>query len=926
MDAQEFLPSPLPLVREAGRPTPPFPASSRRCPVCGARLMPAGESLDEDPALECLSCLLLAGVADGSKGAGRRHIGERFGNYEVLEEIGRGGMGIIYRARQLTGDAPDRIVALKTLRDVYGCEGDGFERFRRETEAAIALDHPHILPIYEVNEVDGQPFFSMQFAAGGSLAAARSRFAGQPCEAVSLVLKIVRAIAYAHARGLLHRDLKPANILLDDRGEPLVADFGLAKWLDRQSDLTQSFVVFGTPGYLAPEQAAGRANRAGPAADIYSLGAILYELLCGRPPFVGVSAWEVLQQAANRPAVRLRKWNPQVPRDLEIICARCLETEPGARYPSALALAEELERWLAGRRILTRPPSVPRVALRWARRNPLLTAVGAICLLLAAIGAWKQRENTRLGTVLQEAALAQAAVAVMPMEDLDAFGQPSAPSVALTAAVRQHLAQQPAIRAVPVDPADPAIAGSLGDLLQAGRKVHAPAVLGSSVRRSATGWRVVLRLVATIDGRTVTQVVLNVPEGQTEVVAAAAAQVAAAVRTAGEPGGKVDEFSAASCSARACEYLRTGKELLLRNTPADTRRSLPMFQRAVETDPQCAAAHGYLASTYATLESIEPGQGWVLKARGEAETALRLDPWLSEGHRALGRILQQEGCAQAAAEEILTAYEFDPYQDRNARLLGWHWRILGRPVEALHWQGVAERRTHQPGRHAGHIGDLWLDLAADEMAALYYQRSIELRPGAIGGPIGLCRLLLLQGDFAAARETCRELRNQQPVEGVVLMMSALIEFFGRDFPAAEAFYRELLEKDRAGGENFAGGPGHLCVLGYLRCQAGATEVGQALLAEARLQAEAGVRKAPEDPRRLFALAAVQAAAGEVDSALDALEKAVAAGWIDFRSLALDPRFDVVAGTPRFQEITWQLAGRIAVWRRHQLAAAGSEQD
>src|SRR5213082_3791489 len=261
----------------------------------------------------------------------------RLGNYEILEEIGRGGMGVIYRARQRHSR---RIVAVKRVLSYHTDSHETLVRFRREAEAAASLDHPNILPIYEVSESeDGLPFFSMKFATGGSLHEAAPSLRNEPRKCVQLMANVARAVEYAHGRGVLHRDLKPGNILLDDRGEPLVSDFGLAKWLNANTDLTKSLTTFGTAGYIAPEQAEGAATDLTLAADIYSVGAILFELLTGRPPFLGSNALSVIRQASETPAPKLRSLARSLDRDLETICARCLERDPRARYQSAADLA-----------------------------------------------------------------------------------------------------------------------------------------------------------------------------------------------------------------------------------------------------------------------------------------------------------------------------------------------------------------------------------------------------------------------------------------------------------------------------------------------------------------------------------------------------------------------------------------------------------
>jgi eukaryotic-like serine/threonine-protein kinase len=335
----------------------------------------------------------------------------RLGNYQILDEIGRGGMGVIYRARQRHSR---RIVALKRVLSYHSESRETLQRFRREAEAAASLDHPNILPIYEVGEADDLPFFTMKFATGGSLQKLAPILRESPRECVRLVMKITRAVACAHGEGILHRDLKPGNILLDARGEPLVSDFGLAKWLDGTSDLTRTLTIFGTPGYIAPEQAHSAATDLTSAADIYSLGDILFDLLAGQPPFLGEHALAVIKRADERPAPRLRSLVPRADRDLETICARCLERDPAARYQSASDLAEDLQRWLEGRPIKARAVSPPVRLWRWSKRNPLVaTSLATIFIILLAATAISLRErqaalndNKELQRTLQSASRA----------------------------------------------------------------------------------------------------------------------------------------------------------------------------------------------------------------------------------------------------------------------------------------------------------------------------------------------------------------------------------------------------------------------------------------------------------------------------------------------------------------------------------------
>jgi TolB-like protein/tRNA A-37 threonylcarbamoyl transferase component Bud32 len=376
----------------------------------------------------CVSCLLQAGLESGdglSQAFYQSVLAEVdtpqkpwcLGNYEILEQIGCGGMGVIYRARQRHSR---RIVAIKRVLSYRADSHGALERFRREAQAVASLDHPNILPIYEVNESeDGLPFFSMKFAEKGSLRENIDSLRHEPRKCVQLMAKVADAVEYAHSRGILHRDLKPGNILLDNRGEPLVSDFGLAKLLDANSDLTRSLTTFGTAGFIAPEQAGGAAADFTAAADVYSLGAVLFNLLAGRPPFLGSNPVSVIRQASETPAPRLRSLSRDggIDRDLETICARCLERDPKARYQSAGEFAADLERWLDGRPIVARPVSAPVRMWRWSRRNPKLVAASVAGLALGAAAVWILR-----GEFVPQSQFnpPERSIAVLPLTDVSA--------------------------------------------------------------------------------------------------------------------------------------------------------------------------------------------------------------------------------------------------------------------------------------------------------------------------------------------------------------------------------------------------------------------------------------------------------------------------------------------------------------------------
>ena len=324
---------------------------------------------------------------------------QRVNDYEILGEIARGGMGIVFRVRQIS---LNREVALKmTLLNRSAEELNTLRRFRIEAEAVARLDHPNIVPIYEVGEMDGQAYFTMKLVEGGSLASrlaelrlpapgkgprlGRAVLDQKLARIVEIMVAVARAVHHAHQRGILHRDLKPANILLDSDGRPMVTDFGLAKRMDQEGHLTQSQSVVGTAAYMAPEQAQKKSEALTTSADVYSLGAVFYELLTGSPPLVGESYIDTIWRVVHDPVGPPRQRNPNVPRDLELICLKCLTKDPQARYGSPLELAEDLERWRAGEAISLRTMTTSERARRWARRNPLAAVLFlAVAILMVA--------------------------------------------------------------------------------------------------------------------------------------------------------------------------------------------------------------------------------------------------------------------------------------------------------------------------------------------------------------------------------------------------------------------------------------------------------------------------------------------------------------------------------------------------------------
>src|SRR5215813_2156132 len=401
-----------------------FPAMIRViriCRNCGAKI------LSDAPQGLCTGCVLeaaiggfpdaVAGVADpghANKQAsykttrGAELLGE-LGDYELLEEVGRGGQGVVLRARQ---KSLNRIVALKVIRLGQWASKAHLKRFRLEAEAAARLEHPGIVPIHDVGERDGSCYFSMKFVEGGQLDAVAKREPMSIRRAAELIAKVARTIHYAHEHGILHRDIKPGNILLDTKGEPHLTDFGLARLVESESSVTHTLDVLGTPSYMAPEQAVGNNAAISSVTDVYGLGAVLYQLLTGQPPFAGGTTYETIRLLCDTEPRQPRLLNPKIDQDLSTICLKSLEKDPNRRYSSALALAEDLERWLKHEPIQARRIGPFTRGKKWVRRNPSIAVMAAMLLALAAplgVIVWKTEFSRSPVTT---------GIAVLPFENL----------------------------------------------------------------------------------------------------------------------------------------------------------------------------------------------------------------------------------------------------------------------------------------------------------------------------------------------------------------------------------------------------------------------------------------------------------------------------------------------------------------------------
>jgi eukaryotic-like serine/threonine-protein kinase len=841
-----------------------------KCLVCGATVR-LGNTL-------CLSCTLREGL-DSDREASRESFDAilaedevrdtywRLGNYEILEEIGRGGMGVIYRARQRHSR---RIVAVKRIVSYHADSRETLERFRREAEAAASLDHPNVLPIYEVGQgEDGLPFFSMKYASGGSLQKAGNALRNDARECVRVMAKVARAVQYAHEHGVLHRDLKPGNILLDAHGEPFVTDFGLAKWLDAGTDLTRTLTIFGTPGYIAPEQARGPAAKLTRAADIYSLGAIAFHLFTGRPPFIGENALAVIQQASEKPAPKLRSLAPSLDRDLETICARCLEREPSARYRSAGDLAVDLERWLEGRPIIARRVSPPARLWRWAKRNPKLaiaTAVAVCSAVAAAFLFFSQNgplSQPNLRSRLPATSTQVKTIAILPFKMLNADATDEYLGLGLADTLITQIGRIPEILARPPSAVQKYAESRTQNPLAAGRELRVEAVLAGTVQREADKLHVTARLLRVADGAVIWSGKFD--QKFTEVFAiqdAISQGVAKALihNVSDEDRKLLTKRRTDNIEAYRC-YLK-GRYVWNKRTPAALQQSLEFFRQALDLDPTYSSAYAGMADAYALLvwqEQLPRGE-FIARAKAAATKALEIDRSLAEPHATLGYVKFWYDWDFAGAElEFRRAIELNP--DYGT---------------AHHWYGEA---LGMIGRFEEGIKELRLAQQVDPLSPI------------INADLGKLLFLARQPDQAI-----EQLRNTLGLDP--------------DLPLAHVFLglaynkKGLHEKAIAELERIANAPSSRAIfkatLGFVYGQSGREADAGTILGEL-----IGSRSS-EHYVSPFHIALVYVGLGEKDQAIEWLEKAKSERDPFLMYIKVDPNFDSLRDNPRFNALVQQM--------------------
>ena len=918
------------------------------CPQCGAITR-----LDHGT---CINCLLSEGLE--AKGEESRETFEsilteadvtdkmwRLGHYEILEEIGRGGMGVIYRARQ---QHSRRIVAVKRILAHEVNSHETLVRFRREAEAVASLDNPNILPIYEVSESEeGLPFFSMKYAEGGSLRSAAPTLRTKPRECVRLMAKVARGIAYAHGKGVLHRDLQPGNILLDENGEPMVSDFGLAKWLDQDSALTRTLETLGTPGYIAPEQTECPADKLTCAADLYSLGAILFYLLTGRPPFVGPNVLCVIHQAAATPAPRLRSVVPSLDRDLETMVARCLERDPNARYKSADAVAEDLEHWLHHEPIRARRTGVFTRGRKWVRRNPTTTMLVASLIALGAavsVMFWEKQSPYPIPTGIVP--IPYKSIAVLPFDNRSADPENAFFTDGMQDEILNNLARIADLKVISRTSVMQYKSGAKHNLRRIANELGVAHVVEGSVQRAANRVRVTAQL---IDAKTDTHVWAEHYDRPIDDVFVIQSQIAKAI--AGQLQAKLSPNEKSAIEERPTKdlaaydlYVRA-KLLVMNPLIAGERWSeaARLLDQAIARDPDFFLAYCLIAETHSRLYwnfdhtpvrrdladravkaalhlRPEAGEAHLARAqylfncnldydnaRAELALARRTLPNDAQVFMSLGNIDRLQGRWNESVRSFEEALELDPGNLFTLRRLALNYLFMRRFAEEA---AILDRALALDPKDSGsRVLRAWGDLEwrgdpkpLHEICEAFMNENpaVTAEWGEAWIDIALC-----ERDRALAERALATMPEGYDMNGLhiprTLMEGCAARTFGDDAAARKAFTAARAEVERAVREQPEYGP-PLCVLGMIDAGLGRKEEA---MREGRRASELlpVTKDAVGGAHIMEYLGVIYAWTGEKDLAIKQIAATLKVpSLLSYGKLRLHPFWDPLRGDPRFEKL------------------------
>jgi serine/threonine protein kinase/Tfp pilus assembly protein PilF len=869
------------------------------------------------------------------------------GDYELLEEVGRGGQGVVFRARQ---KSLNRTVALKVISLGQWASEAHLKRFRREAEAAASLDHPSIVPIYEVGERDGSCYFSMKFVEGGQLDEVVRRKPMSIRQAAELIAKVARTVHYAHEHGIVHRDIKPGNILVDVKGEPHLTDFGLARLVETESAMTRTMEVLGTPSYMAPEQAGGN-NPAGAglttATDVYGLGAVLYQLLTGHPPFAGGTTYETIKLLLDTEPRQPRLWNRKIGRDLSAICLKCLEKDPKLRYPSALALAEDLEHWLKHEPIHAKRSGFFTHARKWVRRNPTSALlVASLIALAAAIGwnVWKSELISRPTTK---------GIAVLPFENLSHDPDYAYFADGIQEEILTRLAGIADLKVISRTSTQ-RYESKPRNLPEIAKQLGVANILEGSVQKTADQVRVNVQLVnaqtnSQLWAETYDRKLTDIFSVESDVAKAVADQLQA------ELTGREEQALAvkSTTNPEAYDAYLRGLAYTLKTLPtaANAIAAQKYLREAVRLDPKFALSWALLSYVDArgyTTQSLQPTVALCEEARQAADTALTLQPDLGEAVLAKGsyyyNCLKDYDKAVGYFEQ---AHQLLPNSSRIPQSLAYVARRRGQWDRSESYFNEAEKldplNVYLLTQHAATYTyrrrfpealrklDEVLNITPDDVDALTLKASIAQAEGDLPRASALLAPLHPGADDSGAVETqvYQAILERRPASIIPRLKEILAQpdpalgyingglrfWLGWTQEAAgdRAAAQETWRQARSELESFLKDqPENYTLINYLALtNMGLGDKGSALaLAERGIAMNPVERDAMTGPFPIEILARVAAQMGEPDRAIAALQKLLSVpyagviGNIPLTSalLRLDPMFDPLRNDPRFRKL------------------------
>ncbi len=776
------------------------------------------------------------------------------GDYELLEEVGRGGQGVVFRAKQ---KSLNRTVALKVISLGQWASEAHLKRFRREAEAAASLDHPGIVPIHEVGERDGQCYFSMQFIEGGQLDEVVRREPMPIRGAVELIAKVARTVHYAHEHGILHRDIKPGNILLDKNGEPHLTDFGLARLLDAQSSVTRTIDVLGTPSYMAPEQATGETTKLSKATDVYGLGAVLYQLLTGQPPFAGGTTYETIRLLRDTEPRQPRLLNPKVDRDLATICLKCLEKNPQRRYSSAVALAVDLEHWLRHEPIQARRSGIFCRSSKWLRRNPTSALLaGSLVALVAAVG-WNVWKSELLSRPITKG------LAVLPFKNLSPDPDNAYFAEGIQDEILTRLSKIADLKVISRTSTE-RYQSKPRNLREIAKQLGVANILEGSVQKAADQVRVNVQL---INAQTDSHLWADTYDRKVADLFGIESEIAKGIADAlrAKLTGAEQRAIATRPTANPEAHLLCLKGAYFSNkrTGPDLQTAIEFFKEAIGKDPNYALAYAGLADAWA-LFSLYGGEGpqeTMPQAEAAARKAVELDDTLPEGHNSLGL--------------VLALYDFDFAQSKReferAIALNPNYATAHHQFGNLNLSMVGEfDRAIAEGKRALELDPLSLiinaDLGQDFMLARRYDEAIDQ----------LRKTLALDPRFYYARWTLGEalqMKGQLREAMAEYEMAAEITDDPHIMGMLAQGYAKIGQRDKA-----------LNLLSQLEQLSTHRHVG------------------------LFTFALAHLAVGDNEKAIDNLEQAYREHDPNIVDIKVEPLFDPLRGHPRFERLVAKVLG------------------